>query len=29
MDVLYDRQIVKVFIRDIENGAERMEGQTG
>jgi hypothetical protein len=29
VDVLYDGQIVKVYIRDIENGAERVEGHAG
>jgi hypothetical protein len=27
VDVLYEGQIVKVYVRDIENGAERVEGQ--
>ena len=29
VDVLYQGQIVKVFMRDIENGADRVEGQAG
>jgi hypothetical protein len=27
VDVFYEGQIVKVYMRDIENGAERVEGQ--
>ena len=27
VDVFYEGQIVKVYVRDIENGAERVEGQ--
>ena len=29
VDVFYEGQIVKVYMRDIENGAERIEGQAG
>ena len=28
VDVFYEGQIVKVYMRDIENGAERVEGHT-
>jgi hypothetical protein len=27
--VFYEGQIVKVYMRDIENGAERVDGQAG
>jgi hypothetical protein len=29
VDVAYEGQIVKVFMRDIENGADRVQGQVG
>ena len=29
VDVFYEGQIVKVYMRDIENGAERVEGHAG
>ena len=29
VDVSYEGQIVKVFMRDIENGADRVEGHAG
>jgi hypothetical protein len=27
VDALYEGQVVKVYMRDIENGADRVEGQ--
>jgi hypothetical protein len=29
VDVLYDGQIVKVYMRDVEERADRVEGQAG
>jgi len=29
VDVFYEGQIVKVYMRDVENGAERVEGHAG
>ena len=29
VDVLYNGQIVKVYMRDLENGADRIDAQAG